>query len=127
MTAQKSTENVRSVNSQITDAITQTSVMNLGLAPAQSLGTLYQTSSHATGQSMQNAVANQQNMYSLGLASLVQNLQSILSQTSAAAARSSASAQQRSAPATNYHPHTSYHPAAAAPAPHPAAATPPKK
>ncbi|TNE37277.1 MAG: hypothetical protein EP348_06005 [Alphaproteobacteria bacterium] len=80
----------RSVNSQITDAITQTNLINLGIAPSHSLGTLYQTTSQAVGAAMQNAVANQQNIYSLGLASLAQNLQSILSMSSATAGRTTA-------------------------------------
>jgi Killing trait len=73
---------VRSVNSQITDAITQANTINIGLAPAQAIGTLYQTTSQAVGASIQNSVSNQQHMYSLGLASLTQNLQSIMSQAS---------------------------------------------
>lgn len=90
MTAQKSSGHVRSVNSQITDAITQANVMNIGLAPAQSIGTLYQTTAQAAGTAMQNAVANQQNMYSLSLASTAQNLQSLLALSSASAARNTA-------------------------------------
>lgn len=50
------------VNSQITDAITQTSLAVVGAAPAQSMGTVYQMMAQAVGVSMQNAVANQQNM-----------------------------------------------------------------
>jgi len=50
------------VNDQITDAVTQTNVKVLAEAPAQALATLYQTMAHSIGLSMQNAVANQQNM-----------------------------------------------------------------
>ncbi|MCF8467313.1 MAG: RebB family R body protein [Sneathiella sp.] len=117
MTAQRNSDNVRSVNSQITDAITQANMMNIGLAPAQSLGTLYQTTSQAVGASIQNAVSNQQNMYSLSLASTAQNLNAILSLSSSAAARSTAGL--LSSPATlrpvSHHavqPHAAVHPAA---------------
>ncbi|USG63064.1 RebB family R body protein [Sneathiella marina] len=78
---QKGPASIKSVNSQVTDAITQANTINLGLAPAQAIGTLYQTTAQSIGTSMQNSVSNQQHMYSLGLASLTQNLQSILSQT----------------------------------------------
>ena len=78
---QKGSALIKSVNSQITDAITQANTINLGLAPAQALGTLYQITAQSIGTSMQNSVSNQQHMYSLGLASLTQNLQSIMSQT----------------------------------------------
>ncbi|NQZ73911.1 MAG: RebB family R body protein, partial [Dinoroseobacter sp.] len=37
------------VNSQITDAVTQTNVKVLGEAPAQAMGTLYQIASQAAG------------------------------------------------------------------------------
>lgn len=89
MTAQKKTERVQSVNSQITDAITQANTLNLGLAPALSIGTLYQTTSQAVGTSIQNAVSNQHNMYSLNLASLTQNITSILALSPAAKSRAS--------------------------------------
>ena len=90
MTAQRNTVHVKSVNSQITDAITQSNTMIIGLAPAQSMGTLYQTTAQAVGVAVQNAVANQQHMYSLSLASTAQNLNSLLSLSSASAGRSTA-------------------------------------
>ncbi len=90
MTAHRTTEHVKSVNSQITDAITQSNTMNIGLAPAQSMGTLYQTTAQAVGVAVQNSVANQQHMYSLSLASTAQNLNSLLSLSSSSAARNTA-------------------------------------
>ena len=110
MTANRTSEHTKSVNSQITDAITQANVMNIGLAPAQSLGTLYQTTAQAVGTAMQNAVANQQNNYSLSLASTAQNLQSLLSLSSATAGRSTAGllAQPRQ-PAASHHFHHNSH------------------
>ncbi len=69
---------VRSVNSQITDAVTQSNMMLTGLAPANSMGTLYQTMAHTVGTSWQNAVSNQQNVNTVNLAALAQNLQLIM-------------------------------------------------
>ena len=50
---------VTSVNSQITDAITQANVKVLGDAPAQAMGNVYQTFAQSVGVAMQNAVSNQ--------------------------------------------------------------------
>jgi hypothetical protein len=58
------------VNGQITDAVTQTNVKVLGEAPAMAMATVYQTMAQAIGLSMQNAVANQQNMNTLSIAVL---------------------------------------------------------
>ena len=49
-----------SVNSQITDSISQANVKVLGDAPALALAALYQTMSNAAAIAAQNAVANQQ-------------------------------------------------------------------
>lgn len=48
------------MNSQITDAVTQSNVKVVGDAPAESMGMLYQMLAQSTGMSMQNMVANQQ-------------------------------------------------------------------
>ncbi|AOK28086.1 R body protein RebB-like protein [Burkholderia singularis] len=48
------------VNSQITDAVTQSNVKVLGESPATALGTIYQTMAHSTGILFQNAVSAQQ-------------------------------------------------------------------
>lgn len=50
------------VNSQITDAVTQTNVKVVAEAPAQAIAALYQVASHSTGLSMQNAVFSQQSL-----------------------------------------------------------------
>src|SRR5690606_34874805 len=125
MPAQNPSQTVKSVNSQSTDAITQANMMTLGLAPAQSVGTLYQTSAQAAGASMQNAVANQQNMYTLALAPATPNLQSLLALSSAAAGRTTASLlSQRQvpiAPIAFYRPHPA---ATVPPAEPPVAAAP---
>lgn len=49
-----------SVNSQITDAVTQSNVKVLGDAPAMAMGTVYQTAAHSIGIAFENAVSNQQ-------------------------------------------------------------------
>ncbi len=48
------------VNSQITDAVTQTNVKVVAEAPAQAIAALYQVASHSAGLSLQNAVQSQQ-------------------------------------------------------------------
>ncbi len=48
------------VNSQITDAVTQTNVKVVAEAPAQAMAALYQVASHSAGLSLQNAVHSQQ-------------------------------------------------------------------
>lgn len=53
------------VNSQITDAVTQTNVKVLGEAPAQAMATLYQVASQAAGIAIANANSNQQNLNAL--------------------------------------------------------------
>ncbi|REC44192.1 RebB family R body protein [Chryseobacterium pennipullorum] len=53
------------VNSQTTDAVTQTNVTVLGESPAQAMSMLYQMASHASGISIQNSVTNQQNLNQL--------------------------------------------------------------
>lgn len=49
------------VNSQITDAVTQSNVKVLGDAPAMAMGSLYQSIAHASAIAAQNAVTAQQN------------------------------------------------------------------
>ncbi len=53
------------VNSQITDAVTQTNVKVLGEAPAQAMATLYQIAAQAAGIAISNANSNQANMNAL--------------------------------------------------------------
>jgi hypothetical protein len=49
-----------SVNSQVTDAITQTNVKVLGEAPAMAMGNLYQTIGNSVAMAAANAVYAQQ-------------------------------------------------------------------
>lgn len=48
------------VNSQITDAVTQTNVKVLGDAPAMAMGNLYQATAQALGNAAHNATTAQQ-------------------------------------------------------------------
>jgi hypothetical protein len=54
------------VNGQVTDSVTQANVKVLGDAPAMALGTNYQAMGHSVGLAMQNAVAAQQHMSTIG-------------------------------------------------------------
>jgi hypothetical protein len=51
------------VNSQITDSVSQANVQVLGVAPAVSLGNLYQATAQALSNAAQNATMAQQQMY----------------------------------------------------------------
>lgn len=51
-----------SVNSQITDSVSQNNVSVVGEAPAFALGSVYQLLAHATGLLFANAVNQQQQM-----------------------------------------------------------------
>jgi hypothetical protein len=48
------------VNSQITDAVTQTNVKVLAESPAMAMGSLYQAAAHSLGVAFENAVTAQQ-------------------------------------------------------------------
>jgi Killing trait len=50
------------VNTQITDAVTQTNVKVLGEAPAEALAATMQAMGHATGLAMENATQTQGGM-----------------------------------------------------------------
>ena len=51
-----------SVNSQITDAVTQTNVKVLGEAPSEALAVAYQAHAQSTGLAMENAMSTQGGM-----------------------------------------------------------------
>ncbi len=57
------------VNSQITDAVTQTNVKVLGEAPAEALGIAYQSMSNAISLALENATQTQGGMQQVGNAS----------------------------------------------------------
>ncbi|MEN9658104.1 MAG: hypothetical protein RL571_1569 [Pseudomonadota bacterium] len=56
------------VNSQITDAVTQTNVKVLGESPAMAMATLFQSMAHSTGILFENAISAQQQQNTLAQA-----------------------------------------------------------
>lgn len=56
------------VNSQVTDAVTQSNTNVLGGSPAQSMGLVYQTTAHSISLILQNAVAAQSSMQQVNAA-----------------------------------------------------------
>jgi len=60
LSLQAQAEYPTSVNSQITDSVTQANVKVLGDAPARALGNLYQTTSHDLSNAAHNATTAQQ-------------------------------------------------------------------
>lgn len=75
------------LNSQVTDAVVQANLKNLGDAPAVSGGSLYQATSQALGNAAHNAAAGQQQMFSTALATTVQGVSTILCVDTATTAR----------------------------------------
>lgn len=74
------------VNSQITDAVTQSNVKVVGEAPAFAMGAIYQSLAHSTGILYANAVAAQQQMNTLAQAASNQGVMQIYSIDTTAAA-----------------------------------------
>ncbi len=74
------------VNSQITDAVTQTHVKGLAEAPAMTMGSIYQRTDHSTGILFQNAVSAQQQQNILAQAAANQGVMQIYSMNTMAAA-----------------------------------------
>ncbi|MDD9945028.1 MAG: RebB family R body protein [Myxococcales bacterium] len=77
------------VSDQITDSVTQANTTVLGQAPAQALGTLYQTAAAASGLALQNAVHAQQNQYAMSNAVAVGGINQLFSSPTAASAAAS--------------------------------------
>jgi hypothetical protein len=69
------------VNSQITDAVTQSNVKVIAEAPATAMSSLYQSLAHAAGIAGQNLVTQQQNANSLSQALLSRCVQSLVGST----------------------------------------------
>lgn len=67
-----------SVNSQITDAVTQANVKVLADAPAMAMASLYQALAQTAGIAAQNATANQQAANQLSQAVVTRCVDSIL-------------------------------------------------
>ena len=62
------------VNSQITDAVTQSNVKVLGDAPAMALGNLFVATSQALANAAHNATTAQQNAYVISQAATTQGV-----------------------------------------------------
>lgn len=73
---------ITAVNSQITDAVTQTNVKVLGEAPAEALGMAYQSMSNAVSLSLENATQTQGGMQQITNASTSSVVTMILKQAS---------------------------------------------
>ncbi len=67
------------VNSQITDAVTQTNVKVLAESPAMAMGSIFQTMAHSTGILFENAISAQQQQNPLTQASTNQGVMQIYS------------------------------------------------
>jgi len=67
------------VNSQITDAVTQSNVKVVSEAPAMAMGTLYQSMAHSTGIMFENAVNTQNQQNILAQAATTQGVMQIYS------------------------------------------------
>jgi hypothetical protein len=74
------------VNSQITDAVTQTGVSTLASAPAMAMGTIYQSAAHSIGILFQNSTAAQRQAAICGQAATNQGVMQMYSMNSMAAA-----------------------------------------
>lgn len=72
-----------SVNSQITDSVTQANVSVLGNAPATALGALYQTMGQAAGLAAQNAVTAQQQSLTISVAATTLAVKTLLGEDTA--------------------------------------------
>ncbi|WP_045117477.1 RebB family R body protein [Plesiocystis pacifica] len=77
------------VNDQITDSVTQVNTKVLGDAPAQAMGSLYQTASATAGIAMQNAVHAQNNQYAINNAATTQGVNLLYTSPTAASAAAS--------------------------------------
>ena len=77
------------VNDQITDSVTQVNTKVLGDAPAQAMGTLYQTASATAGLAMQNAVHAQNNQYAINNAATTEGVNLLYTSPTAASAAAS--------------------------------------
>ncbi|TXH67352.1 MAG: R body protein RebB-like protein [Lysobacteraceae bacterium] len=77
------------VNTQITDAVTQSNVKVIGESPAFAMSAIYQSLAHSTGILFQNAVAAQQQQNTLALAAANQGVMQIYSLSTTAAAGAS--------------------------------------
>ena len=71
----------------ITDSITQVNTKVLGDAPAQAMGTLFQTAGATSGIALQNAVHAQNNQYALNNATTTEGVNLLFTSPTAASAQ----------------------------------------
>ncbi|TXH67353.1 MAG: R body protein RebB-like protein [Lysobacteraceae bacterium] len=74
------------VNTQITDAVTQSNVKVIAESPAFAMSSMYQTLAHSTGILFENAIAAQQQQNTLSLAASNQGVMQIYTVDTTAAA-----------------------------------------
>lgn len=67
-----------SVNSQITDSVSQSNVQVVAEAPAMAMGSLYQSMVQSMSLAAQNAVSNQQNSNTLSQAVITKCVNSLV-------------------------------------------------
>ena len=77
------------VNPQVTDSVTQVNTKVLGDAPAQAMGTLFQTASASAGIGIQNAVHAQNNQYAINNAAAIEGVNLLYTSPTAASAAAS--------------------------------------
>src|SRR5262245_1654261 len=87
------------VNGQITDALTQQSVMVLANAPAMAMGLVYQSAAHSMGILYQNAVQAQRNAAICGQAATNQGVVQLYSAGTMAGAMATTKLARRAADA----------------------------
>lgn len=86
------------VNGMITDAVTQSSVAVLGVAPAQSMGNVYQSAAHSLSILYENAAQAQQHGAISGQAATNQGVMQLYSVPPMASAMSTAKIAQSDEP-----------------------------
>ena len=86
------------VNSQITDAVTQSNVKVLGDSPAMAMGAIFQSLAHSTGILYENAVSSQQQLAIAAQAATNQGVIQIYSVDTAAGAVATAKVAQSDVP-----------------------------
>jgi hypothetical protein len=88
------------LNSQITDAVTQSNVNVLGDSPAMAMGAIFQSLAHSTGILYENAVSSQQQLAIAAQAATNQGVIQVYSIDSMAGAVSTSKVAQSDTPDT---------------------------
>lgn len=81
---------MNTVNSQITDAVTQANLKVLGEAPAVAMGSIYQNLAYSTGLAFQNAASAQQQLSTLSQAATAQGVVQLYSVAALASTQAAA-------------------------------------